>query len=330
MATVNEAEQARTALGAALKAGLDTLDLNQAITFHLYQRKVLPLDGYVFWLRDATAAPLVVMGAIHYISDLRQLEDTSLVSNRVIFSAENLVNDFATINPSTMWIADFDKVRFAFSSRASYFQQSNLYHYVGIDLDPSMANMIIDDPAQLPADTDLIVSNSLPIWLSLSNYNPAWHVDIPMPPITLFPSFLVPQNEPPVFGAVQIDPEQTTAYQMAPWLSAHLDHYQLAHDRVTVTLYGCTNRMALDFVDAVNQYTLDTDNMGIVGVPAIMRDDKKTQTEMMIIATKKHITFEVSYQQSTVRNLARQMIEHAKLTLYAQDHIIGNPPIPIP
>ena len=231
MASVDEVESARTALGAALKAGLDTLDLNQALTFYLYKRVVLPLDGYVFYVKDATVPPLVVMGAVHYITDMRQFEDTTQAVNRVIFSAQELVNDFSIINPADLWIADFDGVRFTFSSRGSYFQQSNLYHYVGVSIDSTMANMIIDDPAQLPGDDELIVSNSLPIWLSLSNYAPAWHVDIPMPPITLYPSFLVPQNTEPVYGSVHVDPDQTTPYQAVPLLSSMLDHSQLAEPR---------------------------------------------------------------------------------------------------
>jgi hypothetical protein len=336
MATVNEAETARTALGAALKAGLDTLDLNQTITFTLYQRVVLPLDGYVFWVNAAisniaTTTPLTmdVMGALHYTADLRQEEDNSVVANRVVFSAEDPVQNFSIMAPSELYFAVFDGVRFAFSSRGSYFQQSNLHHYIGNSFSAWMMTQIIDNIANLPPTTDLIVSNSLPIWLSLSGYNPAWHVDIAMPAIPLFPSFLSPQNFLPPYGTVHVEPEQTTPYQAVRLLNSTLDHSQLTHDRVIVTLYGCSNRMALDFLDATLQYTLDTDNMGIVGVPPIVRDDKKTQTEALIIAQKKRIVFEVSYYQSTVRNIARQMIERALVGLWVQDSFIGSVPIQI-
>jgi hypothetical protein len=336
MATVNEAEAARTALGAALKAGLDTLDLNQTITFTLYQRVVLPLDGYVFWVKStisniATTTPpsMDVMGAVHYISDLRQDEDNSVSNNRVVFTAEDPVQNFNLTAPNELYIGDFDGVRFSFSSRGAYFQQSNLHHYIGMGYSSWMMTQIIDDISDLPPTTDLLVSNSLSIWLSLSGYNPAWHVDIPMPPIPLFPSFLSPLNILPPYGTIHIDPEQTTAYQAVPLRSSVLDHSQLTHDRVIVTLYGCDNRTALDFLDATLQYMLDTDHMGLVGVPPIVRDDKKTTTEALILAQKKRIIFEVSYYQGTARNIARQLIEKALVGLWVQDSFIGSVPIQI-
>jgi len=43
----------------------------------------------------------------------------------------------------------------------------------------------------------------------------------------------------------------------------------------------------------------------------VMQDEKMTQSELGIMAQKKVITFEVSYYQTTVNDIARQLIEHA-------------------
>jgi len=330
MASVNEVENVgRTALGAALKAGLDTLDLNQSVTFIKYQQMILPLDGYVFWVK--TTESKTIMGAVHYATDTVQQEATSQSNNQVVFTAEDPIESLNRIAPDTLWIGSFDGIRFAFSSRGMYFQQANLHHYFGMSIYPTMEPQIIDSANQIDPN-QVIVSNSLPIWLSLSGYNPAWPVDIPMPAVPLYPSFLIPGNFRPPYGAIHVEPDQTYAYQVHPLYDNRMNENQLAHDRVVVTLYGCNNRTALDFKSAVLQYTLDTDHMGIVGVPSVVLDDKLPQSEMQVIAQRKRIIFEVSYNQGTVRDIARQLIVKATVGLYAEDVHIGDivmaPPIP--
>lgn len=322
------AELQRTPLGAALKQGLDTLDLNQTIEFTLYRRFVLPIDGYVYWVKDSTVPTLKVMGSLHYSSDLAQTDDNTQPTTRVVFTAQGLVRDFTEIAPTTLYMATFEGTQFAFSSLSPRFWQANLWHYVGKGNFSEYANLIVDDVADIP--TEQIISNSLPSWLAMNGYgtppNPPWHVDIPFPPITLYPAFLSPMNEPPPYGVVMIEPEQTTSYVQAPTFDSRLNSEQLAHDRVTVTMYGATNRQAQDFLAAVNQYTLDTERFGIVGVPAIMRDDvKATVPETLLLAEKKHIVFEVSYLQQAQRDVARQLIEKVIVTVIGVDTFVSGP-----
>jgi hypothetical protein len=355
MATVDEAsEAARTAMGAALKAGLDTLDLDQSVTFTPYVRVVLPLDGYVFWVNASVASPSAVinalginaaspnsgspltllqpktvMGAIHYVSDVRQEEASSAAVNRVVFSAQDPVENLNEVNPQILWLASFDGIRFSFNARGSYFQQSNLHHYTGNAVYATMQTQIVDDARQLDAE-EAIVSNSLPIWLALPNYSPPWPVPLPMPRFPLYPSFLVPANLPPIYGVVHVEPDQTTALQIAPTYDLTYGHDMLAHDRVIVTLYGCNNRLAMDWYDAVLQYSYDLSHIGIMGVSPIIRDDKQTQTEMTVIAQKKRIIFEVCYHQAIARNIARQLILSAAVTVMAQDNPIRTDTFPVP
>jgi hypothetical protein len=47
----------------------------------------------------------------------------------------------------------------------------------------------------------------------------------------------------------------------------------------------------------------------------VIQDEKVTQPEFGIIAQKKSITFEISYYQSTVNNIARKAIEEAFISI---------------
>ena len=314
----------RTPLGAALKQGVDTISYNQEVEFTLYRRFVLPYDGYVYWVRDASAAPLVIMGSLHYNSDLVQTDDNTQPTTRIVFTSQEPVRDFTEMDPQTLYMAWFEGNQFAFASLAAHYQQADLWHYIGKGTFSEYANLIVDDISQVP--TVPIISNSLPSWLAMNDYNPPWHVDIPFPPITLYPAFLSPMNMEPPYGTIMIEPEQTTSYALAPMKYSRLAGDMLAHDRVTVTMYGATNLQAQNFLAAVNQYTLDTEQFGIVGVPAIMRDDvKATVPETLLLAEKKHIAFEVSYLHSAQRDVARQLIEKVIVTVVGVDTFVSGP-----
>jgi hypothetical protein len=65
MPSLSELQQtAKTELNATLTQGLDDLSRFQVVTFTKYIRKVLPLDGFVFWVKasvlsdDPAASPI--------------------------------------------------------------------------------------------------------------------------------------------------------------------------------------------------------------------------------------------------------------------------------
>jgi hypothetical protein len=181
---------------------------------------------------------------------------------------------------------------------------------------------IIDDPKQFSSAQ--IVSNSLPAWLAISQYTPAWAYWQQLPP--MFPSFLIPQNEPPPFATVHIFPEATTAMALAPTIdSATSTHTQLCSDRVRITLWGTRNSNAMDFVDAVYRYSTDTGLIGIIGDLPVVQDEKRTQAELGTIAMKKSIIFNVSYLQSSMRNIATKLILKCTPTLYVNHRKISGP-----
>ena len=322
-----------SSIASANLAGLQVLSENQTTEFELYIRYVLPMDGYVFWL--GTGRRVGVRGSIHVAADKRQNEDETLAVNRVVLTTGEAVQQFNVIGTNQLWIGHIAGVKFAFSRSGPRYKVAGLYHYNGEAVYPALGNMLVPVGSELPLST-LIVSDSMPLWLDLINYTPIW-LNPPNPNITLYPSFLLPDNLTPPYGAVHIS--STRMLQATPLLgpttpmgdaalgsvtgtALNTTHQQLVADRVRVTLYGLTNQQALDWIDLVNRYSYDQDLMGIMSASP-MRDDKRTQAELGIIAMKKTIEFEVSYYQSRANSVAQSLIVTAPLRAVTIDPFIS-------
>ena len=316
---------AKSQFAAAADAGVETLALDQVIRFDLYNRVVLSQDGMVFWVKAtptvAGVTQVDAMGSLHFSTVNSQDEDANISVNTVVFTSETEVNDLNGIGETQMWIATYSgsanrntPMKIGFFQIGQFYEQAQLWHYRGNALYPDQQTQIIDNPAQIPST--LIVSNSLPIWLYLSQYQPSFPTYGFGNPFALYPSFLVPSNLNPAitpYGAVHIPPESTEVLQSAPIIDSNSSHFQLTKDQVRITLYGGTNKQALDFVDCINQYSVDYDTIGIMNMPVI-RDQKRTQSEFTILGMKKLIVFDVSYYQSNVVAVARKLITKATET----------------
>ena len=314
---------------ATLGAGIELLSASETVTFGKYTRYILPFDNFVFWVSSAVTNPtdttnsIVAKGSLHVSKSKVQDGTESYSLNKVIFTTtQALHEEFNVIGADTIYIGSVVNpnngatIRFAFSDQGAFFEQAGLHHYSGDAIYPPMASQIIDDVAAFDSLTP-VASNSIAIWLSLNSYSPPYP-GFKMPPgLTLYPSFLVPANIQPPYGVVHIPPEATEAIGQ-PTFDRTLGHWQLSKDRVRVTLYGCNHRATSDFLDFVLQYSEDTSNIGMMNIP-IPRDEKFKQNELSILAQKKTLDFDVSYQQATLRNVARQMIEKA---------IVGYNPLP--
>ena len=329
MTNAAEAAKAKTPLASDLALGVKTIDLDQEIEFKLYVRIVLPIDGYVFWVRaDLISTPVIralltanqvmlgsgtefktkvkAQGSLHYSTVTEQAEDSTMGVNRMVFTSLQEIKDFNFVNPFIMYVATFGETRFSFSSRGSFYRQADLYHYLGNAVYSTTATQLIDDPAQF--STKQVVSNSLPAWLALNNLSPFYGFGNTIP---VLPSFLVPQNEPPPYASVHIIPETTRGLASAPTIDPSTStHTQLCAETARITLWGVRNDQALDFVDCVYQYSSDVEAFGIMNIPVI-RDEKLTQAELQVIGQKKMVDFEISYLQHRINTVARQVIQHA-------------------
>lgn len=320
-------------MAGANKTGLDQISYFQEIVFTRYVRLVLPADGFVFWIRAdirttssifddgiigdfaydqgsriaTSAATRTIKGSLHYAVDSRQDQTENYAVNRVVFTSQEEVDELNTIAPDELWLGTFGDIRFAFSTLSSFYQQAGLWHYLGDAVYADMETQIIDTPEGL--DTLQVVSNSLPIWLSMNNFVPPDYLPFGNS-LPLYPSFLAPENLRPPFATVHVVPEATAALGASPLLGARLGHTQLATDRVQITFWGVRNDAIMNFVDFVNQFSLSSETLGIMNTP-IVRDEKRIQSELNTIAIKKTIEYEVSYYQQSARDIARQLILEA-------------------
>jgi hypothetical protein len=315
-----------TGLADALAAGIIDLSKARDLEFDLYTRIVLPLDGFVFWLRSGD---LTVKGVLHYTSDRPQDEDGTLTESTVVLTCNQEIVFLNASNTQTLIVGEVEGQKFAFHRHGFFFREANVWHYEGTTINANLSTQLIDDPSTLDP-TQVIVSDSLPIWLQIASYSPIW-LNPPNPMVQLFPSYLVPDNLPPIYGAVHHEPEAIRALQDAPLLRPQIGvapgtppinvgllHNQLVSESVRVTLYGCNNAMAADFLDTVLRYSLDTDNIGIMNMPAI-RDGKKGWADGMLIAQQKIIDFDISYVQNRAYAVATQLIASAQVSVVVSD-----------
>lgn len=327
MPTISESYEHQSPLNPPLQSGLETLSQTQEVEFTLYVKLILPLDGYVFWVRADLVNDAVVStcckynvpisnaygggdlvetlpkycfkakGSLHYSTQTQQEEDEVMSLNSVIFSSQEEISDMNKVGPSLMYLGEFEKIRFAFNQRSSFYKQANIYHYQGNALYPALASQVVDDLKDFD-NQNVVVSNSLPIWLSLNQFMP------------MYPSFLVQDNLEPPYASVHVIPESTEAIGAMPLWDNQSQHSQLVQEKVRITLYGMRNFNALDFQDYVLQYSLDNpDIIGFNNIP-VMRDEKRTQSELSVIAQKKVFEMEINYYQIRARDLARQLILH--------------------
>lgn len=315
MGIANEGLNASSPLQASLASGITAISSNQSVTFTQYTKTVLSEDGYVFWVRSGTSR--AYGGSLHYATQISQDEDQSAAVNDVIFTSKEEITEFNTLNPQTVWIANFQAdggtIRIAFNQRGRFYEQAGVWHYQGTAVLPAMQSQLVDTAADLPVEP--IVSNSLPIWLSQNQTCP------------VYPSFLVPGNVTPPYIVAHVAPGKTEPLGAFPMLvppgvpeqlgnPATLYDWpssQLMRDEVRLTLYGLNNQQAIQYLVSLIEYSRDTDTFGFCNSPAI-QDEKRTQSEITAIAMKKCIDISASYYLSTADALARRYILSASVT----------------
>lgn len=348
MSTASESSVVGTATAQALAGGLNTLSYDQTIPFALYKRVVLPLDGYVFWVRQSSLTgvgaaynvpeynatpygaaapgealapdPITAQGSLHRTTNATQMEADSNTTALMVFTSLSPVSFLDAIAPDVIYVATDPAGRlYAFSSRRSYYQQSGLHHYLGEAVRSTMLTQVLSDPTQLRA-SQAVVSNSMPIWLALGTNQAG---------VPLFPSRAVPLNQPPPYVAVHIPDESPDPLQMVPFIDQESNHYQLVKDRVRFTAFGLRNDQALAFQDYIlQQPTNDLCPWGLMNSP-VMRDQRsRFQPEYQTIEQCKVMDLEISYYQQSVREIARQLIESAAITITLSGGI--TPPLPPP
>ena len=237
------------------------------------------------------------------------MEDATYDVNDLVFTSLTEIQPFNQIGSEYLYICTYDDIRFAFSSRMRLYEQADLHHYRGRAIFSKNVTQVVDDPSTF--NPTITVSNSLPIWLYMSNYVP------PYPtftcPFPLYPAYLVEDNLLPPFGSVCI--EKTTTLQMREMYGPRMQSANLCRDAVKIHLYGADNLMADTFLGFVEQYSYDWMTIGMASSPNV-KDEKLRQPELRVLGKYKTIEFDVNYLQGVSRDIARQFIEHAKVRFY--------------
>lgn len=283
-------------LEGVLKAGLRTIDQNQSITFIKYTRVILPLDGFVFWVKSSlldpsTPAPVLqIDGSFHYNTDQRQELASTIAYQNVVFTTNDEIVDLNNLQPDDAYFGQFGDLQFSFSSHKNYYEQAGQWHYEGQAVYPQMRTQIIDDLSLLDQRA-VIVSNSLPIWIGLNDFAP------------VYPSYLVPENLTPPYIACHIDEDRTYALQPIPLLNDE-GTWQLMQDKVKLVFYGFNNRDIQNYIRYVVDASWKRDTFGIMNEGIYVRDGKHIQSELNVLAQEKFIELDISYNQHAVYNSA--------------------------
>ena len=307
-------------LSDAIDQAAEELSLDQEIEFQPYTRVVLPIDGYVFWKQSVPV--ITVKGSLHFTQNIEQNEEETFGLAQVVMTTRRRLVEFESMPPNTLYVGSWTsadgtkRFRFTFSAQNGRYKAAGLWHYSGRSVPPALANQLLDEDGKIDASR-AITSNSLALWLALNTYTPLWSGQFKTG-VTLYPSDLVEPNLIPPYGIVHIGGNDTRSLQSAPYLDATMSSWQLAADRVKVTLYGLQSDEAIAFHNAVLAYSRDTENFGLMNMP-IVRDEKRVEPGMQAIAMKKSIDYEISYVQARVADVARQLIKQATINpLYLQ------------
>lgn len=329
MVSMNEASGG-TPLANALQAGLTDISYSATVEFSVYVRTVLPLDGFVFWVRSDLVSAAVktglnadtyngpatiqVPGSLHVSTETIQKEDQNLDLSTVIFTTKTEVRPFHDVGQNYVWIGSFQGIRFGINTRNNYYRQADLHHYVGSTIVPTVETQIIDDISQLE-DQQLVVSNSLPFFLAMSSETPLYGW-LSEPPCPIYPAYMAPDNMIPPYITVNIDERSTEALTASAGMDEDGNRWQHVTESVRLTFFGLRNDQALQALDYICNWCYIFNKIGIQNSPVI-RDEKQMQPEIGSLAIKKTAVLQVNYYQKYSKDISKQLILHCIPTVTA-------------
>ena len=303
----------------AIENGLKLLSENQQVTFARYVRHVLPLDGFVFWVKaseiDLEVAPftLSLTGSFHHSTNVDMLEDETAAQNQCVFTTQYEIAELNAVENNTLWIGNYDGVQFSFNSCGKFFQNGGVgtWHYRGLAVLPAFKEQFIDDITTFD-DRQAADTSSLSFWLTTPTS------------VSLYPAFLVPQNLTPAYAAIAIDnPRTVSGGDYEDPLNGSF--YRHVRDTVRITMYGLRHAEAQQLIRDFRLHSESTGIAGIANAPLI-KDERRTQTEINALALKKTMLIECDYWQSDIKDLATRLLLSVGFTI-TQDY---TPPTPDP
>lgn len=358
MATISEASQqsGSSDKAAGLIGAIGVLSGEQTFTFELYKRVVLPMDGFVFWIKASELSTYVgrndvgalysqtsfartafdalqkqadptpeqlqrykfsINGSLHISQEVFQEPDATYVNQDVSFTTKVQTVNFDSIASNELYILSIpDGYPDKLPLRIAFGRQRNRYTLAG--LWHYTGKVINSIQATQVVDN---ANNINPDEVIVSNSMPYW-LGMSTATIPVYPAFLSPKNLTPPY--ITVDVQSTDAIQAIPLVADQYNQAQLVTDTIEFTMYGLNNSAALDFQIAVIENS-EYGEYGIQNMPVPI-DEKITQSEFQVIAQKKVMKLQAAYYQYRAREYARRLITEAFIALTPEPH---NFPVPI-
>lgn len=321
MSFMNEAAGVSSnAFSDSIAAGFDSIRYDRRLSFSPYVRVVLPLDKFVFWVKHSLLSPstLASLGVcadlpqsvevacnVHVATNTEQGPTESLDMSSLLVNTRDQVRQFHDTSVNLLWLSSFEGIKFSIGGRNAYYEQASIHHYRGQTIYPVMLPQIIDEAGQLN-QCELILSDSTPLWLYMASVIEKY-IWLPGFNLPLEVAYLVPDNLEPPYGVIEVINGSQKAVTGGPIYSPNMSRNSYVTEEVKVTLLGCNNQVASDFLDSVLGYCLAHSPLGVNNSPVIT-DESRFQPELNIRAQKKVILFKVNYYQSAVRDMAVRLI----------------------
>jgi hypothetical protein len=281
------------------------------ITFTKYVRRVLPVDGWVFWVKssliEGEVAPFskVYLCSTHIQRNQTQEATKTNSISSIGLTVNKKIEDLHEVNQSVMWLGEYQGVKFSFNAQANYYEEANIFHYAGDAVYIENTPNIIDDIEDLDLDLENgIVTNCIPIFITLNQQ------------VQIYPAFLAPTNLKPPYATIEV--KDTRGIAAGQSYNPFEDSSLLSWDKVELTIYGLRKKQLSDFLKYLENQQLVTEAFGMYWLPSV-QNENVPQSEINVLTNKKVLNFDVSYTFNAVRSQAEAFIRSVTVDFFVKE-----------
>jgi len=289
--------------------GYQQLSGQQKITFTKYVQRVLPVDGWVFWVKasliDGEAAPFtkVYSGTLHQsVNQTQEATKTNAVTN-IILTANKPIDELKEVSATVMWLGEYDGSKFSFNVQNAFYDNARQYHYAGDAVYVENTPNIIDDIDDLDLENG-IVTNCIPVFITLNEQ------------VQIYPAFLAPTNLKPPYATIEV--KDTRGIAAGQSYNPFEDSGMLQWDKVELTIYGLRKKQLSDFLKYLENQQLVTEAFGMYWLPSV-QNENVPQSEINVLTNKKVLNFDVNYTFDAVRSQAEAFIRSITVDFFIRE-----------
>lgn len=279
--------------------GYQKVSGQQQITFTRYVEKILPIDGWRFWVKaellQNEPAPFsqVIPCSVHQsVNQTQEATKTNAITS-IILTTNQEIENLKEIGQTALLIGEYKGSKFSFNVQSAFYDNANLKHYSGDAVYTENLDNFIDDIDNLDLENG-IVTNSIPLFLTLNDI------------VQIYPAFLVPTNLKPPYATIEV--KESKGIAAGATYNEFEDSRLAQWDRIELNIYGLRKKQLSDFLKYLETKQLETHAFGLYWLPSI-QNQNIPQSEVNVLTNKKVLTFDVNYVIEDVRNNATAFIE---------------------